>query len=61
MPVAGRRPGGTYSSSRIARSTRSRVSERTPSKPLITREAVATLTPAWRATSLREAIASVVV
>src|SRR4051812_43439136 len=40
----------------MARSTRSRVSERTPSNPVTTREAVATLTPACWATSRREAI-----
>ena len=50
-PVAGIRPGGTYSSSRIERSTRSRVSCLTATDPRATREAVATLTPAWRATS----------
>ena len=45
-PVSDRSPGGTYRSSRIARSTRSRVSERTLSGPLTTRDAVATLTEA---------------
>ena len=51
QPVAGIRPGGTYSNSRIERSTRSRVSALTATEPRATREAVATLTPAWRATS----------
>ena len=46
-------PGGTYSRSRIARSTRSRVSARTRADPVTTREAVARLTPARSATSRR--------
>src|SRR5919201_232994 len=42
---------GTYSSSRIARRTRSRVAGATVSSPLITRETVWCETPARRATS----------